>query len=266
MVKNRCTSGASGRESRAAFEKSKKGFEFAQPETDACHLMPAAKMVLSQLAPLLFFVILATRANPATADHAHYSLHDALDPAGLEDRAAMANSLQSLGLSSLLEVQLLHAEEAQEMWWSLRERSISLGDRAKLRQAARGQSEQRVHSERLREEISPSTEPMVNDSKAGPGVAPIGMTSQRRLQEGVSSDSIALMVTAALGILSFVVQGRVAAGQAKDSADLDRMHVLREKEQAQASKLLERVQQQLSEFVVSAGTANVHSTRAVNVW
>ena len=71
------------------------------------------------------------------------------------------------------------------------------------------------------------------------------------------------MVTAALGILSFVVQGRVAAGQAKDSADLDREHALREREQAQAGKLLERVQQQMSELVVSAGTANLHCTRAL---
>jgi hypothetical protein len=121
----------------------------------------------------------------------------------------------------------------------------------------------------LRETASARTsEPNTQDhpqlTHAHPGVYPNGVPAQpRRLQEDVSADSIALMVTAALGILSFVVQGRVAAGQAKDSADLDREHALREREQAQAGKLLERVQQQMSELVVSAGTANLHCTRAL---
>jgi hypothetical protein len=40
-------------------------------------------------------------------------------------------------------------------------------------------------------------------------------------------------------------------------------HALREKEQAQAGKLLARVQLQMSEFVVSVGTANLHSVRTL---
>ena len=99
-------------------------------------------MVLSQMPPLLLSAILVTLAIPATADT---SLHVALAPASLQDSDAMASSLHKQGLSSLLEVQLLHVEEAQEMWASLREDAISLGDRAKLRRTACDQSEQRVH-------------------------------------------------------------------------------------------------------------------------
>jgi hypothetical protein len=176
------------------------------------------KIVLPQLAPLLLSTILASRAIPTTADK---SLHAALAPVGLEDSAAMAGALQTQGLSSLLEVQLLHVEEAQEMWSSLRETGISLGDRAKLRRAARGQSDQRVHN--TAESMNTYTHPQADSS-----VTPIGMTSPpRRLQEGVSSDSIALMATAALGILSFIIQGRVAAREAKNRADLDRAHAAR---------------------------------------
>jgi hypothetical protein len=83
-------------------------------------------------------------------------------------------------------------------------------------------------------------------------VTPSGLTSpRRRLQEGVSSDSLALMATAALGILSFIIQSRVSASEAKNCADLDREHALREKEEGRAGKLLERVQLQMSDFVVS---------------
>jgi hypothetical protein len=76
-------------------------------------------MVLPHMmASVLLSAILITRANPATAEG---SLHTALAPAGLEDTTAMASSLCTLGFSSLLEVQLLHADEAQEMWATLRE-------------------------------------------------------------------------------------------------------------------------------------------------
>ena len=69
--------------------------------------MVLSHMVLSQMAPLLLSAILVTRVIPATADA---SLHAALAPASLQDGDAMASSLHKQGLSSLLEVQLLHAE------------------------------------------------------------------------------------------------------------------------------------------------------------
>ena len=161
------------------------------------------------------------------------------------------------------------------MWASLREDAISLGDRAKLRRAARGQSEQRVHGgpsvwPQVREETSLTEAESMNAYKihppqaVDPSVAPSGMTSPpRRLQEGISSDSIALIATAVLAVLSFIIQGRVAAREAKDRADLDREHALREKEQARAGKLLERVQLQMSNFVVSMCTANAPYLRTL---
>jgi hypothetical protein len=228
-------------------------------------------MVLSQMPPLLLSAILVTLAIPATADT---SLHVALAPASLQDSDAMASSLYKQGLSSLLEVQLLHVEEAQEMWASLRDDAISLGDRAKLRRTACGQSEQRVHGgpsvwPQVREGTSLTSMESMNAYKihppqADPSVAPSVMTSPpRRLQEGVSSDGIALIATAALAVLSFIVQGRVAASEAKDRANLDREHATRQKKQARAGKLMERVQLQMSEFIVSMGAANVHSMRTL---
>ena len=59
--------------------------------------------------------------NLATADN---SLHTALATADLEDCTTMASSLLKLGLSNLLEVQLLHAQQAAKMWASLRESAV----------------------------------------------------------------------------------------------------------------------------------------------
>ena len=55
---------------------------------------------------------------------------------------------------------------------------------------------------------------------------------------GVSSYSISLMATAALGTLSFIVQAWASASETKDRASIDREHALREKEEGKAGKLL----------------------------
>jgi hypothetical protein len=72
----------------------------------------------------------------------------------------------------------------------------------------------------------------------------------RRLQDsGISTDSIALMATATLGILSFVVQARVSANEQRKQAELDRDQAQRDKDQAKAAKQLERVQDQMRFFI-----------------
>ena len=72
----------------------------------------------------------------------------------------------------------------------------------------------------------------------------------RRLQDsGISADSIALMATATLGILSFIVQARVSANEQTKQAQLDREQAQRDKDQAKAAKQLERVQDQMRLFI-----------------
>ena len=72
----------------------------------------------------------------------------------------------------------------------------------------------------------------------------------RRLQDsGISADSIALMATATLGILSFIVQVRVSANEQTKQAQLDREQAQRDKDQAKAAKQLERVRDQMSLFI-----------------
>ena len=228
---------------------------------------------LTSLCLLASFALNACVAAPSAvpvdeATEKRHSLEAELASGGLDDPRALSGLLGGLGLHMMQDMILLNGPEQLELAESLRAGGVTLGSRSKLRLLADRGAEETSESAYAgmlagtalsprRVQGVPAASPRSND------VVLSGMTSQRRLQEGVSSDSIALMATAALGILSFVVQGRVSASEAKHRADLDRGHALREKEQAQAGKLLERVQQQMSEVVVSVGNTDIHRTRVL---
>jgi hypothetical protein len=172
---------------------------------------------------------------------------------------------------------ILNPAERDEMMSGLGIQEISLGDRSKVRHhfdtlhglqasvpflvTAKPNS---VHSDGASRaaQVFIHEEPLDDDSR--PSIQRV-TTSPRRTQDtqGVSSDSIALMATATLGILSFAVQARVSANERKQQADLDRETAERDKEQTKAGKLLERVEVQLAEFIEPG---LIHILASSNAW
>jgi hypothetical protein len=158
----------------------------------------------------------------------------------------ITDALTALELDSgdgewLSDLRALQDEEWAEMMVGLVASGVSLGARAKLRRivneplaafdGADAPVWQRTSSWQQHRQ-----EDATKQLAAGP----------RRLQDsGISTDSIALMATATLGILSFIVQGRVSANEQTKQAQLDREQAQRDKDQAKAAKQLERVQDQM---------------------
>ena len=166
--------------------------------------------------------------------------------------------------SSLADLASLDAAEQAELHASLTKAGVPLGTRSRLRRAAGSAGrlglagpkvdDARLHllltGKQLPQHAAAMDPPTPRHTRDCPEEAKLDAPPRRLQDGGVSSDSIALMATAALGILSFIVQARVAASEAKDRADLDREHAQRQKEEAKAGKQLERVQLQMAEFLV----------------
>jgi hypothetical protein len=181
-------------------------------------------------------------------------LLDKLEAMRIKESNAVHSTLHSLGLELGEDFAILSNGEREEMLSGLDKQGISLGDRSKVRH----------HFDTLHATHSITAEAAQGRAfKRAERVA----NGPRRAQDsgggGMSSDSIALMATAALGILSFAVQARVSSNATKKQADLDREHAERDKEQLRAGKLLERVQLQLAEFV---DPATISLTIAVVSW
>ena len=165
---------------------------------------------------------------------------------------SIADALTALELDAgdgewLSDLRALQAEEWAEMMVGLVASGVSLGARAKLR---------RMVNEPLAPLFdgadAPEVWPRTSSWQEGrPEAAMKQWTAgSRRLQDsGISADSIALMATATLGILSFIVQARVSANEQTKQAQLDREQAQRDKDQAKAGKQLERVQDQMRLFI-----------------
>jgi hypothetical protein len=68
---------------------------------------------------------------------------------------------------------------------------------------------------------------------------------------GFSVETLAIMVTALLGLVSYVLQAKLARGAAHSEKDHDRLLADRDKEQRQATLHLERVRSQLADALFS---------------
>jgi hypothetical protein len=206
----------------------------------------------------------ATTAADQTLETSHAESADALlvkleDFMRIKQPEAVSAALHSLGLELGEDFAILSDGEREEMLSGLAEHGISLGDRAKARyHFGTLMGDQSGAHKKCRQECEADAS---HSSGRTIGNGP------RRAQDngggGVSSDSIALMATAALGIISFIVQARVSSNEQKQRADRDREHAERDKEQTRAGKLLERVQLQLAEFV---DPANVSVIAALDSW
>ena len=142
----------------------------------------------------------------------------------IKDNTVVLASLQSLGLEFDTDFSILSDGERDEMMTMLGASGVSLGDRSKVRHhfgALLQDDDARISGcptlhEGMRAAhgapLTASNLPLIGQSEAPP---------RRQLQNsgGISSDSLALMATAALGILSFIVQARASANEQKKQAE-----------------------------------------------
>jgi hypothetical protein len=235
---------------------------------------PAQLFLVCTLA-LVFDACCARTAAPE-----ENSLLDKLEAMRIKEPNVVLTTLHSLGLELGEDFVILNDGEREEMLSGLGSQGISLGDRSKVRHRfgtlhapCNGTTDAMLgYTSSFTREFHADLE----DADAHSNRQTISTSPARRAQDsgggGVSSDSIALMATAALGILSFIVQARVSSNATKKQADLDREHAERDKEQMRAGKLLERVQLQLAEFVdpatislTFAGVSWIHICIAVGL-
>jgi len=211
---------------------------------------PGAVVVL---ALCIFTMHLCTASSEDASDTAAPErLATALRRNRVASPESIADALTALELDAgdgewLSDLRALQAEEWVEMMVGLVASGVSLGARAKLR---------RMVNEPLAPLFdgadAPEVWPRTSSWQEGrPEAAMKQWTAgPRRLQDsGISADSIALMATATLGILSFIVQARVSANEQTKQAQLDREQAQRDKDQAKAAKQLERVQDQMRLFI-----------------
>ena len=121
-----------------------------------------------------------------------------LSHAGLENPESLAEALDTIELRSLQDILMLDTGERAEMLASLQAMDVGLGSRAKLRRLACASSaavEQSAGGLKNADWVSTQPESI----------------SPRQLQQiGGSMDSIALAVTALLGIASYLVQAKIS--------------------------------------------------------
>ena len=193
--------------------------------------MMRMKMTLAPLAVLHVMLGLLVHSQAASTSHPNGTSEggrSTLSAAGVAETNLVATTLGALQLAPA-ELGRLNAAEQAELTEAMRAAAVSLGDRFRLRLLAEAQlnGAHRMHTASSDEFLAflhaePSMEPSTHAEAGGatffaaPQESPKahGRHGQaRRLQgdaakkgDGLSSDSIALMVTAFLGISSFIVQ------------------------------------------------------------
>jgi hypothetical protein len=171
----------------------------------------------------------------ASAECAHTAatlppeLPASLSHAGLDNPESLTEALDTIELRSLQDIRMLDAGERAEMFASLEAMDVGLGSRAKLRRLAYASSAA----------VEQSAGGLENANWAPTQPEP----SPRRLQQsGGSMDSIALAVTALLGIVSYLVQAKISRDAERSQKDSDRAHADNARAEGKAEKLLARVQ------------------------
>jgi hypothetical protein len=206
------------------------------------------------------FACAISSVSAAEANAGESLLMTKLEAMHVKEPTAVLTTLHSLGLELDVDFAILSEDEREEMVSGLRAQGISLGDRSKVRHDFGTLqtpmpvlvTTNAMHGDPTFTLAGPFyEETKLDDGTHSKIVSRTVANGLRRTQDsqGVSSDSIALMATAVLGILSFAVQARVSANEQKKQVDLDRETAERDKEQVTASKQLERVQLQLAEFI-----------------
>ena len=179
-----------------------------------------------------------------------------LEAVGAYDADGMGAALESLGLRTPADLELLDEWAVAELDKELKESGASLGDRAKLRirgvkgafSVATGHvllqaqvaQQQVLHTggagadSQLRPRRAQTKEgaPLETDVKGG---------------DGLSMDTLALVSTAVLGIATFILQDRVAKNAEAAAKELEHARVEHERGRELAMVQLERVRSQMGD-------------------
>jgi hypothetical protein len=158
-----------------------------------------------------------------------------LSHAGLENPQSLTEVLDAIELRSLQDIRMLDGGERAEMFTSLQAMGVGLGSRAKLRRLAYASS---AAAERA---LAQSTEGLEHADWA-PTQAEATSTRRQLQDSGGSMDTIALAVTALLGIVSYFLQAKISRDAERSQKDSDRAHADNARAENKAEKLLTRVQ------------------------
>ena len=205
----------------------------------------------------------------ATSDGAmQSSLEASLAAGGVAQSRALAGALLGLGLPSARDVRLLNVPEQLELAESLRAAGVDLGSRSRLRRLSEEGGEgigdlNGGSNVRTSYRCSPDKLDAMHAKNSGFSIMsemstwalknarlPVTRVTQdetfpRQLQQGGgggSMDSIALAITALLGIASYFVQAKISRDAERSQKDSDRAHADNARAEGKAEKLLARVQ------------------------
>jgi hypothetical protein len=209
------------------------------------------------------------------------SLEISLAAGGIEQPQALSSFLQELGLPTVQDVRLLNVLEQLELAESLRVARVNLGSRSRLRRLSENSSEAiglvkdkadgsanfRTSHRRCQDELKAAM-------AEGSGFSSMEVSTEalenarwqvtqpddfhRQLQQGGGGggmDSIALAVTALLGIASYLVQAKISRDAEKSQKESDRAHVDRTRAEMKAEQQLARVMTQMERFVAPLNTS-----------
>jgi hypothetical protein len=179
-----------------------------------------------------------------------------LEAVGAYDADGMGAALESLGLRTPADLELLDDWAVAELDKELRESGASLGDRAKLRiRGIKGAFSAATGRVSLQAEVVQQQVPH------GGGATGAGSLQPRRAQTkegaseadvkgggGLSMDTLALVSTAVLGIATFFLQDRVAKNAEAAAQELEHARVGHERGRELAAVQLERVRSQMGVY------------------
>jgi hypothetical protein len=181
---------------------------------------------------LLLLLLAAFAQYTHATDTLTPDLPDFLSNAGIENPESLTKALYTIELRSSQDIRILDTGERAEMFASLQAMDVGLGSRAKLRRLA-------CASTATVEESPGGLEHTDWASTQRHQPEP---TRQLQQQSGGSMDSIALVVTALLGIASYLVQAKISRDAERSQKDSDRAHADNTRAENKAEKLLVRVQ------------------------
>ena len=193
---------------------------------------------------LASFAIGACVAAPSAVDEAidtgrdkGPALESELVSGGLDQPHALSSLLEGLGLRLMQDVRRLNEPEQLELAESLRAADVNLGSRSKLRLLANADAAADCGLGMMSTGANVSPRQMQEDQPASAAAA-------KSDGGGFSVETLAIMVTALLGLASYVLQAKLARDAAHSEKDHDRLLDNREKAQRQAALQLERVRSQ----------------------
>ena len=163
-----------------------------------------------------------------------------LSAEGLKDPAGTSHVLKTIGLSTLQDIRLLDMAERLKMVGSLVTAGIILGDRSKLRRLAHFV----VPLLQLEELGCVGTRKLTTrklQTEAG---------AKKEDSLSVSGDTLALVVTALIGVGGFILQSKAAKAADETARDIDRAQEANEKERSEVKLQLEKVRSQMSDALI----------------